>query len=100
MINGVKYAETNDEFVNFVFDPDGACEGRVERHKRKIIFRNISGKIDCKIDYHGVLLTRTDLDIGNKTYYPVWIPPHKAHLFDPLSGQLYIDCDKYGMFFK
>ncbi|MDZ7721655.1 MAG: hypothetical protein U5R06_02215 [candidate division KSB1 bacterium] len=68
MIDGVKYAETNDEFVNSVFDPDGTCEGRVERHKRKIMFRNINGRIDYKIDYHGILLTQTDLDIGNETY--------------------------------
>ena len=75
LIDGKKYAETNDEFVNSIFEPEDTCEGRAERHKRKIMFRNVNGRIDYKINYNGILLTQTGHESGDETYYPVWISP-------------------------
>lgn len=68
ILNNVKFAESENEMINSLFDKDVTCSGYAKRHKRKIELFNIQHELIGVINKHGVLCNARKLDNGKYWY--------------------------------
>jgi len=67
-INGKKFAETDAEFVDSLFDADGTCVGYAKRLKHSVKLFDHQHKLIGTITKYGVLAKATPLDNGKVWY--------------------------------
>lgn len=67
-LNGKKFAETESEFVNSLFEADGTCVGYAKRNKHSISLLDHNKQKVGVINKHGVLGCATKLDNGKYWY--------------------------------
>lgn len=73
-LNGKKFAETQSEFIDSLFDSGGTCVGFAKRNKKSVtLFDHQNNKIGV-INSQGVLCAATKLDNGRYWYSHADIP--------------------------
>ena len=73
-LNGKKFAESDKEFVDSLFNTGGTCAGYAKRNKRSVTLKNIQGEKIGVINAHGVLCAATKLQNGKWWYSLADIP--------------------------
>ena len=73
-LNGKKFAESESEFLESLFDSGGTCTGYAKRNKRSVTLKNMKGKKIGVINCHGVLCAARQLDNGKWWYSHADIP--------------------------
>jgi len=74
ILNGKKFAESDKEFIESLFDASGTCVGYAKRNKRSVTLKNIQGEKIGVINGHGVLCAATKLQNGKWWYSLADIP--------------------------
>ena len=74
ILNGKKFAESESEFVDSLFDTGGTCAGYATRNKCSVTLKNIQGEKIGVINAHGVLCAATKLQNGKWWYSLADIP--------------------------
>jgi hypothetical protein len=67
-LNGKKFAESEKEFTNSLFEPDGTCVGYARRNKNSVTLLDHNKNKVGVINKHGVLCCATKLDDGRWWY--------------------------------
>lgn len=67
-LNGKKFAESEQEFINSLFEKGGTCAGYAKRNKASVTLNNMQGEKIGVINNHGVLCKATKLE-GGKWWY-------------------------------
>jgi hypothetical protein len=73
ILNGKKFAESEEEFTSSLFETGGTCVGYAKRFKRKIDLFDHNNKLIGGINKWGTLYTANKLITG-ETYYHAWPP--------------------------
>jgi hypothetical protein len=74
ILNGKKFAESESEFIESLFDSGGTCAGYAKRNKRSVTLKNMQGEKIGVINSHGVLCAARKLDNGRWWYSYADIP--------------------------
>ena len=67
-IKNTKFAETEEEFINSLFESDGTCSGYAKRTKRTIKLKDHNYKLVGVINGGGVFCCATELKPGQYWY--------------------------------
>jgi hypothetical protein len=68
ILNGKKFAETEQEFTESLFEPDGTCVGYAKRNKSSVTLKNPQKEKVGVINKWGVLCCATRMDDGKWWY--------------------------------
>ena len=66
-LNGKKFAESEKEFIDSLFDPSGTCVGYAKRHKKKISLLDHNKEM-VGVIANNVLASATKLENGKYWY--------------------------------
>ena len=66
--NGKKFAQSNKEFINSLFDKDGTCVGYARKYKHSVVLMDMQKNKVGVINRHGVLGCATK-QVDGKYWY-------------------------------
>lgn len=103
VINGNKYAETENEFIDSLFSSGGTCSGYAKRRKRDVLFMDHQHIPFGVVNAHGVVGSARELDNG-RVWYSYGTPsqfgtmPYSYEC--SIADSLAVGRDQIGLLFK